>query len=308
MSKKATLSKFTRQAIKQPLMKLLLFISGMLLGSTSIFGQCSVTVNDSLYIDYSYVLNATNQVGQAPYQYTWTVTDGNGIPLQYLQNSTGDSITIASQTVQGAYGCIIYQLCMTDAVNCTTCSGDTSELQVPFACYSAFESEMIGPNQIAITMYNDIPPFLIQQQFMQWTDGNGDGQGMPYMGPGTVLTYTPGPQNLNDKFLLCVMSLLNTGGCLSCDSIPYSMLGLNSIDEVLFSIHPNPTSDLFQIKSSSAIELIQVLSLNGALLQHVEANSTFEQKIEVDELPNGMYLLHVLTAEGLLVRRISVQH
>jgi hypothetical protein len=287
-------------------MKLLLFISGMLLGSASIFGQCSVTVNDSLYIDYSYVLNATNQVGQAPYQYTWTVTDGNGIPLQYVQNSSGDSITIASQTVQGAYGCIIYQLCMTDAVNCTTCSGDTSELQVPFACYSAFESEMVGPNQIAITMYNDIPPFLIQQQFMQWTDGNGDGQGMPYMGPGTVLTYTPGPQNLNDKFLLCVMSLLNTGGCLSCDSIPYSMLGLTTVDELEFTIYPNPATEVIQLNSSRAMDHIQVLGLNGTVLQQKEVHSVFTQELQVAELPNGIYLLHVVTADGILVKKISI--
>ena len=289
-------------------MKLLLFTSTLLLSIFSAFGQCSVTINDSLYLDYSYVLNATNVVGQAPFQYNWTVTDGNGIPLQFIQNSTGDSITITPQTIQGAYGCVIYQLCMTDALNCTTCTQpDTSGLQVPFNCYSAFNSTMVGPNQFAISVFNDIPPFLIVTQFMQWTDGDGQGQGMPYMGPATVLTYTPGPQNTNDKFYLCVMSLLTTGGCMSCDSIPYSMAGLNE-DMLNFNLSPNPANDLIKIKGDYSIESVSIIDVTGSMIQSKEMISTKELEIAVDDLPNGIYLLRVETTEGTSLKRFSVQH
>lgn len=289
-------------------MKLLLFTSTLLLSISSAFGQCSVTINDSLYLDYSYVLNATNVVGQAPFQYNWTVTDGNGIPLQFIQNSTGDSITITPQTIQGAYGCVIYQLCMTDALNCTTCTQpDTSGLQVPFNCYSAFNSTMVGPNQFAISVFNDIPPFLIVTQFMQWTDGDGQGQGMPYMGPATVLTYTPGPQNTNDKFYLCVMSLLTTGGCMSCDSIPYSMAGL--IEDMLnFNLSPNPANDLIKIKGDYSIESVSIIDVTGSMIQSKEMISTKELEIAVDDLPNGIYLLRIETSEGTSLKRFSVQH
>lgn len=289
-------------------MKLLLFTSTLLLSISSAFGQCSVTINDSLYLDYSYVLNATNVVGQAPFQYNWTVTDGNGIPLQFIQNSTGDSITITPQTIQGAYGCVIYQLCMTDALNCTTCTQpDTSGLQVPFNCYSAFNSTMVGPNQFAISVFNDIPPFLIVTQFMQWTDGDGQGQGMPYMGPATVLTYTPGPQNTNDKFYLCVMSLLTTGGCMSCDSIPYSMAGLNE-DMLNFNLSPNPANDLIKIKGDYSIESVSIIDVTGSMIQSKEMISTKELEIAVDDLPNGIYLLRIETSEGTSLKRFSVQH
>lgn len=289
-------------------MKLLLFTSTLLLSISSAFGQCSVTINDSLYLDYSYVLNATNVVGQAPFQYNWTVTDGNGIPLQFIQNSTGDSITITPQTIQGAYGCVIYQLCMTDALNCTTCTQpDTSGLQVPFNCYSAFNSTMVGPNQFAISVFNDIPPFLIVTQFMQWTDGDGQGQGMPYMGPATVLTYTPGPQNTNDKFYLCVMSLLTTGGCMSCDSIPYSMAGLNE-DILNFNLSPNPANDLIKIKGDYSIESVSIIDVTGSMIQSKEMIPTKELEIVVDDLPNGIYLLRIETSEGTSLKRFSVQH
>lgn len=289
-------------------MKLLLFTSTLLLSISSAFGQCSVTINDSLYLDYSYVLNATNVVGQAPFQYNWTVTDGNGIPLQFIQNSTGDSITITPQTIQGAYGCVIYQLCMTDALNCTTCTQpDTSGLQVPFNCYSAFNSTMVGPNQFAISVFNDIPPFLIVTQFMQWTDGDGQGQGMPYMGPATVLTYTPGPQNTNDKFYLCVMSLLTTGGCMSCDSIPYSMAGLNE-DILNFNLSPNPANEVLKIKGDFSIESVSIIDVTGSMILSKEMIPTKELEIAVDDLPNGIYLLRIETSEGTSLKRFSVQH
>lgn len=289
-------------------MKLLLFTSTLLLSIFSAFGQCSVTINDSLYLDYSYVLNATNVVGQAPFQYNWTVTDGNGIPLQFIQNSTGDSITITPQTIQGAYGCVIYQLCMTDALNCTTCTQpDTSGLQVPFNCYSAFNSTMVGPNQFAISVFNDIPPFLIVTQFMQWTDGDGQGQGMPYMGPATVLTYTPGPQNTNDKFYLCVMSLLTTGGCMSCDSIPYSMAGLNE-DILNFNLSPNPANEVLKIKGDFSIESVSIIDVTGSMILSKEMIPTKELEIAVDDLPNGIYLLRIETSEGTSLKRFSVQH
>jgi hypothetical protein len=289
-------------------MKLLLFTSTLLLSISASFGQCSVSINDSLYLDYSYVLNATNVVGQAPFQYNWTVTDGNGIPLQFIQNQEGDSITITPQTIQTAYGCVIYQLCLTDALNCTTCTQpDTSGLQVPFYCYSAFNSTMVGPNQIAITMNNNIPPFLIVQQFMQWTDGNGQGQGMPYMGPGTILTYTPGPQNTNDKFYLCVMSMLTTGGCMSCDSIPYSLAGLN--EELLtFNLSPNPANEVLKIKGDYSFESVAIIDIHGSIIQNREMILTKELDIPVFDLPNGFYLLRIETSQGTSLMRFSVQH
>jgi hypothetical protein len=289
-------------------MKPLLFLSTLLLSISSAFGQCSVAVNDSLYQNFDYVLNATDVVGQAPFQFNWTVTDGNGVPLQFIQNNTGDSITIPAQTIQSAYGCVIYQLCMTDALMCTTCTAaDTSGLQVPFNCFSAFSSSMVGPNQIAITMNNDIPPFLIVQQFMQWTDGDGQSQGMPYMGPGTVITYTPGPQNTNDMFYLCTMSILTTGGCLSCDSIPYSMANLSE-NTMNFSMSPNPANDQLVLSGSDKIDHVTISNLNGQIISTFEIDQMNDAIIPTHDLPNGFYLVEVQSIHGTAVRRLSIQH
>lgn len=287
-------------------MKLLLIIPALFIGSLTIFGQCSVAVNDSLYANNNYVLNAIDQVGQAPFQYSWTVTDGNGEPVQYIQNITGDSITIPAAVISSAYGCVIYQLCMTDALNCTTCVSDTGTVQVPFGCFSAFSSEMVGPNQIAIFVENDIPPFLVVAQFMQWTDGNGDPQGMPYMGPGTILQYTAGPQNTQNTFTLCVMTILTTGGCINCEEIPYSMLGISE-KQVGFSIVPNPAQNAFQLQSELPVLSFSLTDLNGRHIMEQGVANAIQQEINVSDLPNGTYFVNITRMDGNFVEKLIIR-
>lgn len=274
-------------------MKALLLILALALGVSSAKSQCTVSVNDSLYSNFDYVLNATNVTGQAPFQFTWTVTDGNGLPMSYTQSSDGDSITITAQTLQNSYGCVIYQLCMTDNLGCTTCTmQDTSALQVPFNCASSFTSSIVGPNQVAITTFGNIPAFLIQQQFMQWNDGNGQSQGMPYMGPGTTIVYTPGPQNPSDKFYLCVMTILTNGGCISCDSVQYTVAG---IDELAFdfTVHPNPASDFINITSEKEFQSYAIVDLQGQIIEEKFVAAMKDAEIAVGDLPKGIYMLRV---------------
>lgn len=286
--------------------KLLLSIS-LSLGFISFsHAQCSVQVNDSLLSSYDYVLNAINATGTAPFVYSWTVTDGNGIPVPFTTHPGGDSITIDAATLQNNYGCVIYQLCMTDANNCTTCSSDTATLQVPYPCYSQFNSSIIGPNQVSLTLVTSMPQWMISNQFVTWTDGNGQGQGMPYMGPGTVLTYTPGASNPSNKFFCCIMTTAINGGCISCDSIQYtnSALSISELEKTKLHVAPNPASTITKIESVSAIETLQLVNSVG---QSVPVNYSIENSaawINLSELPKGIYIVEVSTATGIFKERI----
>lgn len=286
--------------------KLLLSIS-LSLGFISLsHAQCSVQVNDSLLSSYDYVLNAINATGTAPFVYSWTVTDGNGIPVPFTTHPGGDSITIDAATLQNNYGCVIYQLCMTDANNCTTCSSDTATLQVPYPCYSQFNSSIIGPNQVSLTLVTSMPQWMISNQFVTWTDGNGQGQGMPYMGPGTVLTYTPGASNPSNKFFCCIMTTAINGGCISCDSIQYtnSALSISELEKTKLHVAPNPASTITKIESVSAIETLQLVNSVG---QSVPVNYSIENSaawINLSELPKGVYIVEVSTATGIFKERI----
>ena len=286
--------------------KLLLGVS-LTLGFWSLsHAQCSVEVNDSLLSTYDYILNADNETGTGPFTYSWTVTDGNGIPVPYTVNPGGDSVTIDAATLQNNYGCVIYQLCMTDMVGCTTCSSDTAALQVPFPCFSQFTSSIVGQNQVSITLNSSIPPFLIVNQFVTWTVGNGHGQGMPYMGPGTIVTYTPGASNPSNKFFCCVMTTTINGGCISCDSIQYtnSTLKINELQNEKLQIAPNPASSVAKIKSAAPIDAIHLYNSVG---QSIKANYLLENNtawITVNDLPKGIYLVEVITQSGTFKERM----
>lgn len=288
-------------------MKNLLLSISLLLGITSIANaQCSVQVNDSLLSNYDYILNATNATGTAPFVYSWTVTDGNGIPVLFTSNSAGDSITIDAMTLQNNYGCVIYQLCMTDANNCTTCASDTAALQVPFQCYSAFSSTIIGTNQVSLTLNSTIPPYLILNQMVMWTDGNGQGQGMPYMGPGTIVTYTPGPSNPSTKFLCCIMTNTVNGGCISCDSIQYSnsSLGLETFKNYGLSLSPNPASSVVKIEFSAPIEALSIFNAQGQKLDATYSLNGNTAQINIAELPKGIYTVEVTSISGKFKERL----
>ena len=280
--------------------KLLLSVSLTLGFLSSSHAQCSVEVNDSLLSTYDYILNAVNATGTAPFVYNWTVTDGNGMPVMFTTSSGGDSITIDAMTLQNNYGCVIYQLCMTDAIGCTTCASDTAALQVPFNCYSQFTSSIVGQNQVAITLNSSMPPFLIMNQMVMWTDGNNQGQSAPYMGPGTVITYTPGPSNPSNKFFCCILTTTTNGGCISCDSIQYSnsTLNLDELKNKPLHVSPNPAVSVVKIESSSPIEALNLYNSAGQNLEVSFTVSGNTAQVNVAELPKGIYVVEITTAEG----------
>ncbi len=285
--------------------KLLLGVSLSLGFMASSNAQCSIEVNDSLMSNYDYILNAVNATGTAPFVYNWTVTDGNGIPVPFTTSSGGDSITIDAMTLQNNYGCVIYQLCMTDNNNCTTCASDTAALQVPFNCYSAFSSSIVGQNQVSITLNSSMPPYLIMNQMVMWTDGNGQGQGTPYMGPGTIVTYTPGPSNPSNKFFCCILTNTINGGCISCDSIQYtnSALSLDELKNDGLHLAPNPASSVVKIEGSFPIEVLSLFNVQGQKLLVSYSLTGNTAQLNIAELPKGIYTVEVSTEKGLFKQR-----
>lgn len=57
-----------------------------------------------------------------------------------------------------------------------------------------------------------------------------------------------------------------------------------------FSIYPNPSSSMLTINTDATIESIQIVDLNGSLIQHVNSH-----EFSIEDLTNGMYILMVTT-------------
>ena len=73
-------------------------------------------------------------------------------------------------------------------------------------------------------------------------------------------------------------------------------LGLSEVEvKSKLSIYPNPTSDYLYIKSAIAINEIQILDLNGRIINNA---SVVDNRVYLGSIANGIYLVKILDADG----------
>ncbi|MBW7867244.1 MAG: T9SS type A sorting domain-containing protein [Brumimicrobium sp.] len=284
----------------------------LLLFSFQAKSQCHVVVTDSLTPNYDFMLWADSIQGTAPFTFNWTVTDGNfnPIPFSFLNNDH-DTIVIDNQVLVNSYGCIFFGLCMTDAASCNTCfDSDTIIQGLNLICFSDFDAYLVQENQISIELIqNDIPPFLINLQMIEWYDGDGTFQASPYLGGPTVITYTPGSSNSTDEFSVCVRTLLKNGMCISCKVVKYTdgTSGITENENNLVHLYPNPTEGQFTISSTRELKEIYVLSMTGEIVQTVSVANEKEFSLDISNLPAGAYFGEILTLDNNRFRKLIIK-
>lgn len=65
------------------------------------------------------------------------------------------------------------------------------------------------------------------------------------------------------------------------------------------SIYPNPTSDIFNLASTtSTIESIKLTDLNGRVVKNINVNSLSATEVNISDLTAGMYFVTVQTDNG----------
>ncbi len=75
----------------------------------------------------------------------------------------------------------------------------------------------------------------------------------------------------------------------------------------IVSVYPNPTND-HNIKISSAANLknIDVVSINGQIIKHIENPLQVGNEYKIDNLPSGFYFLKIGSADGVATKKIIV--
>lgn len=73
----------------------------------------------------------------------------------------------------------------------------------------------------------------------------------------------------------------------------------------LVSVFPNPVSGMLNIKSESKMEQVIIYDLLGKKMQVADIQG-FDVSLNLDELANGYYLLQLVTENGSIIRRISI--
>ncbi len=112
------------------------------------------------------------------------------------------------------------------------------------------------------------------------------------------------------------VSLVVTDQC-GADTVTYSVIiqGISIAEEIETSINvfPNPASDMVNLEFTTGTSTdlnMQLVNVTGMVVwtdSRTAFAGTYRHKIDMDQLPKGVYLLQITTADGNVTRRISLQ-
>lgn len=83
---------------------------------------------------------------------------------------------------------------------------------------------------------------------------------------------------------------------------------VNRADDVAISIYPNPTHQMINISSTNEIDKIDLLSLSGSIIYNNNSIQNDESKVDISQLPHGMYILQVTTINGKKIQEQIIVH
>ena len=85
------------------------------------------------------------------------------------------------------------------------------------------------------------------------------------------------------------------------------LLGFSELNQNELSIYPNPSNGVFFVDLPFGAEEVQVLSLNGQLIERFIPIGESTMQIKLPQL-NGFYLLRVKTNTAILTEKISIRN
>ena len=117
--------------------------------------------------------------------------------------------------------------------------------------------------------------------------------------------------NIITDFIVVGNDLYVTGGFTMIDSVPISYIGkyaniisVPEIEQIQFTLSPNPASDHVSVSSQVDISRLRVLDLQGRLI-HAAAIRGREYTLSIRDLSPGIYLFEVETEAGRMVRNLA---
>jgi hypothetical protein len=108
------------------------------------------------------------------------------------------------------------------------------------------------------------------------------------------------------------VDITDIGGITERDSIQVTFQDCTSIVEfesgLKVSVYPNPNRGWFTIQAQGVKDIIEVqlLDINGRMIQQLEIDSPGKQLIDIGSHPKGQYLLRIDSGDGIGVERVVV--
>ena len=86
--------------------------------------------------------------------------------------------------------------------------------------------------------------------------------------------------------------------------LPLGISTFNSLQNV--SIYPNPTTDIINIATDVALDEINIITINGQVVQQIK-NPTIENKTySIPTLPNGFYFIKLSAGADSVTKKVLI--
>lgn len=102
---------------------------------------------------------------------------------------------------------------------------------------------------------------------------------------------------------------------LMWDGIPTAMVEIHNTSSAILNTFPNPANDATEIKynvAETGYSEIRIIDATGKLVTILGAGEkpagTYSVRLETANLPDGMYLVQMITAQGTITRKLIVSH
>jgi len=104
------------------------------------------------------------------------------------------------------------------------------------------------------------------------------------------------------------MSSIVCGETLDCSYDGTTVyVGINEESQDEATVYPVPAESFVNIQAGSNIEEVQLFNLLGEIVLTKQGNNTDNMQISKNNLPNGVYVLSIKTANGIKTKKISFE-
>ena len=76
---------------------------------------------------------------------------------------------------------------------------------------------------------------------------------------------------------------------------------------MFLSINPNPTSQVYNMKSDIPLSKIEMLDLNGKVIIDVQVPALEETSLDVSKITSGIYYVKLYSELGIVVKEVVVR-
>ncbi|NND94000.1 MAG: T9SS type A sorting domain-containing protein [Flavobacteriales bacterium] len=182
--------------------------------------------------------------------------------------------------------------------------------------YQAFESDMNHPFRLALAdndNYDWAPERPIRMYYctldeqVQFTNSTDAETAMLANGATDVLAVELGPLGHGDCFLPAMLGAVNYFNSVRTECIVSS---INDLNEVSFSLFPNPAAERIEIHSSELISYWEIFSSTGDLVmtsRRKKISSGLNNSIDLSSLSSGLYRLRVTDLNSKIGEKVFIK-